>query len=102
MRFQSLLLEYQLVNIKDDPSIENPRKKAISHKEAVTHLLEDRTALVAFLSDLRHLKNHIVAAESGSYRKVCKIKTFHYQIFPKGSILNFRTSCTKLLDLIIR
>ena len=63
---------------------------------------EDCTALVAFLSDLRHLKNHIVAAESGSYRKVCKIKTFHYQIFPKGSILNFRTSCTKLLDLIIR
>ena len=102
MRFHSLLLDYQLVTFMDDPSMEYPRKNALSRHDAVTHLLEDRTALVAFLSDLRHLKNHIVAAESGSYRKVCKIKTFHYQIFPKGSILNFRTSCTKLLDLIIR
>ena len=76
--------------------------KTPSRHDAVAHLLEDRAALVAFLSDLRHLKNYIVAAESGSYRKVCKIKTFHYQIFPKGSILNLRTSCTKLLDLVIR
>ena len=63
--------------------MEYPRKNALSRHDAVTHLLEDCTALVAFLSDLRHLKNHIVAAESGSYRKVCKIKTFHYQIFPQ-------------------
>ena len=82
----------------DHASMKNSRKNALSRHDAVAHLLEDCAAVMAFLADLRHLKNYIVASKFRSHRKFGKIKTFDYQVFSKSTVFDLGTFCAEFLD----
>ncbi len=75
-------------------------KYSLGRHDAFSHLLIDLAMRMAFLPDLRHLQDHVIALESRSYRKIPEIISFHHQILPKGSGFHPRSLLVKCIYLL--
>ena len=67
--------------------------------DALTHLLENGTAIMALLPNLSQLQHNLATAKSGTNRKFRKINPLHNQIFAKSTILNISAPRPERLNL---
>ena len=93
------LIHRHLVTDRNFSTFQHSCKHTFPWHDALTHLLENGTAIVALFSDLSQLQHNFATAKSGTNRKLRKINPFHNQILTKSTILNLCTLCTERIDL---
>ena len=79
--------------------MQHAREDALARHDAVADLAPDRTALVAFLADLRDLEPDLAGAQARADRQFLEVEAIRDDVLAEGAELDVDAALAEFLDL---